>query len=116
MRIKNASLVAVASFVAFSVFGPQARAESPCGGCNPPTGYTRVCTAADLDLIRTNPAGSYYLCHDIEVYATIAPLPVFTGHLDGNHFGVLGATISQPGVQSVGLFSEIAQAASVTRL
>jgi cysteine-rich repeat protein len=116
MRLVASSSASFLIIAAGLVVAGRASAEAPCGGCQPPAGYTRICTASDLNLIRTTPSGSYFLCQNINVYSVFTPLPTFTGNLDGNHHGILGANISLAGTNNVGLFTEIAQSATVSRL
>ncbi|MFD0958502.1 phosphodiester glycosidase family protein [Paenibacillus chungangensis] len=61
---------------------------------------TSIATAADLELIRSNPAGDYRLVDDIELTQTFTPISAFSGTLDGDGHVIRGLTIiasaSQP--------------------
>lgn len=54
---------------------------------------TAIATAADLELIRSNPAGDYRLTADIALTGNFVPIPSFTGTLDGNGHIISGLTV-----------------------
>lgn len=57
-------------------------------------GSTLISTAADLDLIRSNPAGDYRLAADIELTGSFTPIPSFSGTLDGAGHTISGLSIT----------------------
>ncbi|CAI6086539.1 phosphodiester glycosidase family protein [Cohnella sp. JJ-181] len=53
-----------------------------------------VSTAADLELIRSNPSGDYRLADDIQLTGAFVPIPSFSGTLDGDGHVISGLTVT----------------------
>ena len=75
------------------------------------TECAEIKTRADLEKIRLNPAGSYCLGNDIDVYRGrySAPLPELTGSFDGRGFAIRR-------LMTLGLFNSIAASGRVSNL
>ncbi|WP_010272534.1 metallophosphoesterase [Paenibacillus senegalensis] len=52
-----------------------------------------ISSAADLELIRSNPSGDFKLTADIELIEPFVPIPVFSGTLDGDGHVISGLFI-----------------------
>ena len=78
-----------------------------------PAGYTAIRTAADLDAMRGNLAGNYYLDNDLNMTAwgnwtpVGQPVAPFTGVFDGNGFAVSGLAVTLIGTDAAGLFGRV---------
>ncbi|WP_020618643.1 phosphodiester glycosidase family protein [Paenibacillus daejeonensis] len=55
---------------------------------------TPIATAAQLELLRTNPAGDYVLTADIALTGAFTPIPVFSGTLDGDGHRISGLQVT----------------------
>ena len=79
-----------------------------------------ITTPAELDMIRRDLSAKYVLGNDIDM-SGINFVPIgtnaapFKGILDGNGFAIENLTISQPGVQNIGLFG-FAQGAKIENI
>ena len=102
--IKRFLSSAVAVVILLSCIGVFCFADTPDF-----TGYTAISTKADLDAIREEPSGKYYLTRDIvfddsdfseggDFYNNgcgFEPIPEFSGILDGNGHSVKNLKVSR---------------------
>lgn len=80
-------------FLSFTLFITLALSFSSPGTVSAETA-TPINSAADLELIRNNPAGDYKLTTDIELTGEFVPISSFSGTLDGNGHIISGLTIT----------------------
>lgn len=77
-----------------------------------PDGYIGISSRADLEKIKDNPTGKYFLVEDLDLSGEPwKPLcsedEPFAGIFDGNHHKITGMTVASTGADAVGLFSYI---------
>ncbi|SDC15292.1 Predicted protein [Paenibacillus sp. UNCCL117] len=65
---------------------------------------TPIHTAADLELIRSNPSGNFKLMADITLTGSFTPISSLTGTLDGNGHIISGLTITASATQPKAAF------------
>ena len=65
-----------------------------------------IATAADLEKIRSNPAGDYILTEDIRLEGEFTPISNFSGTLDGQGHTIIGLKITAGDQQKTGFFAE----------
>lgn len=73
-----------------------------CAPCLPPPGFSAIYSVEDLDAIRTNLVGSYFLCNDIDLagreFLPIGSASVpFRGSLNGNGRTIRNLTVTLSG-------------------
>ena len=84
--------------------------------CRPPSGFTPLRNSQDLEEVRKNPRGKYYLCNSIVLADEIEPLGTFAGVFEGNYKAILGLRIDRPDDSRVGLFDSISGVGEVHNL
>ena len=75
--------------------------------CNAPNGFTKISTPSDLNLIRNNLSGSFFLCQNLYLQGDFEPMGVFSGILNGNGKKISGLQVNQENNGVVGFFTTL---------